>query len=934
MIINNTYTIRVVESNDPNNFLSHVSIKEGQPENLVDIELFEREIRIITKENLGRTMVVVHDVYQNKIEIPIVVDDLDYEFKIVTSDGSSFTEFDTMTMMYNSDYELVVIPKIYSNLDERYIDLEDPQASIYGVVYTISDFGIANNGAFKDIVVSEDKKSLTLTTLNKTAKRSAYVTAVNEDGVEFPVIQDFFVSDKFSLSTNSIAILETETTPAEVFVLGNDPEADIWVDLEESTADINTFSWEIDQKRNKISIIVLEPGLIDTEVVLPYICVKSILNGVETKDFLEVNIIPVPFKTVDNEIVVKLGKSIELPIYNLIGEFKELNNEYYSIVHKEVTDEFGNTKDSIIVTPKQPMPEFTDVELEDLVADLGRTNIRTTNLRFRIPNELRATVVRTGTRALGAPAVIKFEKASPGQTVEVKAQSLYDGSEYSSNIILKELPYGNFDSTQGTIEISASVEDVLGVYVFDGISYDYVEVEFIEAIINPDELARWSTIIEYASDEDMGTGSLSAEETEGALLPGEFIGLQWVEGYKFRDIKLNKIRYRITLPDNLKGFTEESYQWLKNLDETPDTTLKISIRDGFILNNIGKEYEVNATHVGDAVFETEDISGLGIIISKAEAVLLSDTTHSIAATENKDLTGVSVLIDTGGNETVLSRQAIKPIVYLDFNPLKVERAIPLEKPINCADIRRLNPQAESEEYTIFPFAVNNERIDVICEFNSYETWTSLPTNYLTSFVKMQSRTMDHMSNPLEIVSNNGIRPEFVTDGRGSDKQPGYTYTFLELPYKVSEIKFDIDTRIETEGNSLGIFKIMSDTSDIHHIRGSLAENQFISRRGVYIDYDLEITKKNLGQVLVMPEGYEDTVHSENNIDGHIKFDQPTDRIVIMNSGTMATFDLVESFLKSLKLKTVFSADNRSNRPWSMKGLPKGSVPDEAIIKNF
>lgn len=900
MIINQSYTIRILDTTE--NFITNAYVGNTD---LCGVTFDSESVTVNTRDILGQTVLTVSDKEGKRKFIDIIVDNIDYEYELKLN-GNTVDEKNPAVIFYNSNDRtelLEIVEKRYSHLFNRYISQNEGDGWDSGDFTVNFTYEQSNDGITIQKTIDKTKLQIdTLSPLSQTDVKLSFTAAdksTSTQSFKICVID----GEKLSIvpsKNNTITLDERDTSINYFTIFGTENEINV-------SYPQGKLGFDHILDGNKIGFKILGANENGSQINF-----SSFWNGNNKTETMFLYIRPFELTTnTTTRRIIEVGEKLNINVYQVIGDIsvEGINDTIDKFTYSVVYDRTNySAVISIIATD---VSDLSFIKIIDTVTD--RTP-RTVNVPVKFVKDISITVLTPTVVALDAPGKIKFENAFGD--IKIITLSKLTGKNIGTTMEYDIDPYtGETIRTSGFIFVHPIVKDEIIIRIADSRSYEDGAMT-VEPY--PYNIGQWIPIIDTEIKQQDLSNTLGSEPiySNAQLKAGDFVGNTWIEGYKYGTSKIKTIRYKVSPPNSIVNNSAESLNWLKNLANTT-TTVKISIRDGFILESQNKDYTVSAHWVNENVFETEDLSSYEIIMQNAETMLFTDTTNRISLTTTQNNDGVIIYIDENNEENVSSRLNVEPISFITINQIKPANKIPMNKPSSCYDIKRLDPSVVNGEFKIFPAAGSDENLQVLCEFNkdvngNDDIWTIIPERSIKLFADIIGDVKGEAGNELKLTSNGGIHPEFYPNAYESNDS--LSYLFFNFPYKIKSFGYKLGT-VETDENSAGTFKILTDTSDVFHINGTVSSNSMRTRRGTTIEFDESLITKNLGQVVSLPQGFENYEYSINNTDGIITPETPTDRIVIMNSGTATPFTLSETFLKELRFKSIFNAENLTNEYW-------------------
>lgn len=891
MIINETYTVRIISSDNPSNFIATVEVGN---ELLCNVDHNGYEITITTKDILGETVLTVQDFDGRGYTIPIIIDSIEYSYTLKFDDKIVDTDNPALIYYNNDDpiEQLEIVEQRFSTLYDRFLTDDE---SISEAFNTNFQYTKLNDG----INLSSNLNIIQINMLSSFSETYVTVVITAPDGSSSSLSLPIFVVDGDLLSTfpnGPIILHEKDTNIRKIRVTGTDQPLVV-------TGNPVGFSYEV-----KDTIIELLPFGRNTAGTR--LQIESFYNGNTKTTFKDINVKPFPLNTNSELKIIEVGQPHTFLVRNIINDIvvEGVGNTLDTFVH---TIEYDlNTQSALVtVTADTQMSEAGKIKIIDSVE--GRVDrVIYANVKFVV--DLDITVVTDNVTALDIPFKIRFENAEG--KLNYMAVSKLTGYSIRADYEYDVNPYNNeIDTTCGYIYVYPIAKDEIILRVADSRSFEDVT---LTSLGNLNDFSKWIAIIPTAiNQQDLSNNLRSlANYSDTRLKAGDFVGNTWITGFKYGINQVKKITYKVSPPDSIKDNATESLEWMRALTGTTHT-LNINIRDGFILEDIGKNFSVTSTWLSDNIFETGDLMDEYIIMTDAQTVLIADETDRISVTNSIHNTGVIIYDEDG--ENVTSRISFEPVSYIELSTISAAKKIPMNKPSNCYDIKRMDSSVVDGEFKIFPSTKTDDSVDVLCEFGQDENgvdevWTVIPEKSIRNFAEIVGKVVGENNIELDVVSSSGIHPEFYPSA--FDSNNSLSYLFLELPYTIKSFSYTLDTR-EIDENSIGTFKILTDTSDIYHINGTANANSMFTRQGSTLNYNSDLVSENLGQVISLPVGLETYEHIENANGGVITNAVPSDRLVIMNTGSTDGYSLSETFLKELRFNSIYNADNIATDYW-------------------
>ena len=892
MIINDTYTIRIISSDNPSNFITTV---EAEDTDICTVTHDGYNVIVSTNNILGVTRVTVGDFEGRKHIIPILVDDIIYSFDIMYNE-EIVTEKSPAVIFYNSGdptEDLQIIETRYSTFYDRFITEEDINFS-----HDHYSLELIYQRESNGIILSETNNKLHIEMLSDYSETIVMLSFKSADNsittnkIKIIVVTD----DVLGVFPSKVILDERNTATKRLNITGTRDPITV-------SGDAVGFSYTIDG--NMIDLLPLGANNIGSRMDI-----SSDVNGIIKTSHFDVKVKPFPLY-VDNKLkVVEVGVPYTFIVENVINELtlegagESLNNFTYEVEY--IRNEY---KANVTLIPTKKMDTIGTINIIDMVD--GRVpRVAICNIKFGIDLDL--IITTNNVTAMGIPLKVRFQNAfGPLKFMSV---SKITGYNVRTHIEYDVNPYnGVVSETDGFIYVYPTIADNITLSVSDSRSFKSV---VLTSLVSPINFKKWIPIIPIETERKYIDNNLSTPIIyDDRLKAGDFVGTTWIDGYKYGTQLVEKISYKISPPAEIKDDAIASLNWMQGLIGTTHN-LNISIRDGFILEDIGKNYTVPAAWSSYNSFETADLSELGIYLTSGQTILISDDIDKIAITDNSDKTGVIIYIEED-NEVVVSRIDYKPVVFFELKTVVDIPKIPMNKPTNCYDIKRMNATVEDGEFKIFPSATSDDSIDVLCEFGKDESgadniWTVIPEKSIRTFSDIVGRAIGGNNEEIDVVSNGGIHPKFYPGAYTSNNS--LSYLFFELPFKVESFGYTLHT-IETDEKSVGTFKILSDTSDIYHINGLANNHSMLTRQGITLPHDNTLIDSNLGQVVILPQGLDDYEYTVNADGGLITPTTPSDRLIVMNSGTSEDYTLAETFLKELRFKSIYHANNIITNFW-------------------
>ncbi len=893
MIINETYTIRIISSDNPANFITTVTIDDTT---LCDVAHDGYAITITTKDLLGETVLTVRDFEGKGYEVPVIVDSIDYTYEI-HYDGTSVNNENPALIYYNttdSVEQFEIVEKKFSTLYNRYLTASEGTSGTYNVSF---QYPQETDG----IILSSNINLIQVNMLSAFSETHTLVSFQAADGTNYSIELPIYVIDGDRLGifpSGNIVLDERNTTTKDLIVTGTDSPLTI-------TGSPVGFTYTVIDDR----IIRLLPH--GANAGGTRLDINSFFNGNTKTTYKEIYVRAFPLSVSTQLKIAEVGKTHSFLVEQVIGDLTlegqgdTVGKFGYSVEYNRAT-----YSAQVTIVPTIQMVKVGTINIIDSV--VGRIpRVVTSNIKF--VKDLDLTVVVDNVKALDIPLKVRFVNAEGA--LKFMAVSRLTGYSIRTEFEYDINPYTHeVSKSDGYLYVYPIAEDTIVLRVADSRSFEDVELHSEGSGI---DFSKWVAIIPTAiNQQDLSNNLTSpAVYSDERLKAGDYVGNTWIEGYKYGTNQVTQITYKVSPPNSIKDNAEESLTWMRNLVGTTHT-LNISVRDGFILEDINKNWTVQATWLSDNIFETADITEEAIYLTDAQTVLIADTTDRISVTNSVKNTGV-IIYNEEGEENVTSRIDFEPVSFIKMKTLIAAKKIPMNKPSNCYDIKRMDSTVESGEFKIFPSTKTDDNIDVLCEFGKDvngvdEVWTVIPEKSMRNFAEIVGKVVGEGNIELDVVSNGGIHPEFYPSALDSNNS--LSYLFLELPYAIKSFGYTLDTR-EVDENAAGTFKILTDTSDIYHVNGLANSNTMLTRQGSVITYNSDLISENLGQVTSLPVGLEDYEHIENANGGVITPTIPSDRLIIMNSGSAEGYTLAETFVKELRFKSIYNAENITTDYW-------------------
>ena len=130
MIINETYTIRIISSDNPANFITSVAIDN---ENICTVTHDGFNISVTTNNIIGETVLRIKDFNGKVVNIPVIVDDIIYSYDISYND-----------IIVNSSNPAIIYYNTNSITEEFKITVTR-YSTLYGRNLLASDNIVSNN---------------------------------------------------------------------------------------------------------------------------------------------------------------------------------------------------------------------------------------------------------------------------------------------------------------------------------------------------------------------------------------------------------------------------------------------------------------------------------------------------------------------------------------------------------------------------------------------------------------------------------------------------------------------------------------------------------------------------------------------------------------------------------------------------------------------
>jgi len=134
MIINGTYTIRVISTDNPSNFITKVEVLDDA---LCDVSHNGAEIIITTKDVLGESSLIVEDFDGRGYNMPIIVDSINYTYDIKYK--NQIVNNDNPAIIYYSENNTVeqfeIVENRYSELFNRFLTEDDSSSGDFNTNY-------------------------------------------------------------------------------------------------------------------------------------------------------------------------------------------------------------------------------------------------------------------------------------------------------------------------------------------------------------------------------------------------------------------------------------------------------------------------------------------------------------------------------------------------------------------------------------------------------------------------------------------------------------------------------------------------------------------------------------------------------------------------------------------------------------------------------
>jgi hypothetical protein len=961
---------------------SVVSVKKYfcfDPE-LVDLSLNadENELIITSKDKIGKSKIEVEDIYGNKIDFPVIVDEIDFTYeyyfenKKINDDGINGTIYSTNSKKFS------IKQHAYSKVYERelteleldnyakflfFVDKNDEKINIvdagddYFSIQLLKDDGdfdlkisilTPDNKYIEKLFNFEIKNEISLIQKNysngnannannvkdsnKNANNANNVNADTEQKISDltkPKLEQQTIGNKIEVS---LTLNELQKDYVEFDIIKN---PNLNIEFIESENDEN-LDWNLKNTTFSIKPLYYK----DENAIIKF----KIFDKNDEENYkilnLNINVEQVDFNILPkSEVNLKIEKNNEFLI-----EYMMLNSDLeYKIytTNEDKQNEKSITKNGLILTEIDETNIETNItKINDYVGKFdikfnkefsldnnplvvifknkNEYNEKETYLNIQVVKELVLKLENPNDiEVLGTPAKIRFENASnidkslfkvvaydeiSGSLIKVKTE--YDIDPYSKKEIL----------SSGYIYAYPLKISKFKVIVCDGFNSESVEFESKNEK-NFDALNSLIAIIPKYEDENVsGDLNLKVDLENTKIKNGTLIGEQWIDDKKrFGKYKLKKIKYAVTF-----DITKEVHilDWLKSIEGTK-SQVKIDIRDGLLLLPEKKEFIVNSYQVEKNIFETEDLSKYNILIEDSETILFTDINHrpgmSVKNDENKKM---GIIIN---EEKIYSRIKQIPVASYELETIEKRKMPPLSKPCSCLDIKRLNPDAQNGKYIIYPSTKEDIGISVDCIFDENDisnTQTKISSSSLKVLFDLIGKGVAYDNTPIKIESMNGVHPQLYPSKYDSLDKP--SYGILTFPYKIKEISFKINERIEEENNSFGIFKIFGETSDIYNIEGS--ENNYLMdyRNGDEKPFDEKEIEKNIGQIYVSTDECKGYYATKNAPEGNISFEDMGYRIAISNSGSINGYGVAEFYLNEITFKNEFNVNDYSDELWIPK----------------
>ena len=921
MIINKSYTVKIITPDGAQGAIINIWADD---ESLVEYTLIDDLLTIKTLNKLGETNIHIEGVNSDILTIPVIIDNIIYEYNLEYN-NKFIVENEPTIVYYNAEnpvQELKIVETRWSTLFNRYLNDVDEKSLPFDVDINYSK--TAEN--FTADVIGDILK---LNMLSPYSRTDLNLIITSADGSTHSLNTNISIIDGDrldSIPSGTFKLSERTTSYETLYITGTESE----IFVEEPTVN-EFFKYNIDG--NKINILPLK----GSSNILP-LTVSSTYNGTLKKLNTGIFIKPTPLTFGHENLVnANVNEITKITIFNVIGDLTvegdDIIGDTFSYTIDYIRDEF---KAIVNITPNTITPEGKLI-FKDFVP--GR-KIRITEGAVKFNKDIVLTLESEKVVALDLPAKIRFIQAKGN--LKVVALSAFDGNQVRTKVVFDINPYNqNIDKTQGYIYVYPTKAAKVAVRVTDRTSY--ADVSFMVEKSDK-KIYGWVPVLPNTKIDNLA-GNLNSpvNYSNSRLKAGDFVGNQWIEGAKFGNHKLTKIRYKVSPPDEIIGDTNAGLVWLNKLKDT-SSILAIDIRDGFLLEDLGKKVTVASHWISDNIFETEPLEDQEIYFEDAQTPLISDLNNRISLTTNRKRDGIIIYLDENNIETITSRVELEPIAFFEYVTVTERKKMPLSKPGNCYDIKRLNGDVESGKFVIFPSATEDTPINVQCEFNkdingNDDIWTVIPETSIRKFADVLGRYIGENNTKIDAVVNNGIRPRFYPDNYNSSQSP--SYLFLEFPFNVKSFSYKLNT-IEHSDNAMGTFKIMTDTSDIFNINGEIDNKAMNTRSNTLVEFNLNAVKKNIGQVVVVPDDYSQYASTVNAPIGSITPDTPTDRIVISNTGAENGFDISQTFLQELRFKSIFDSNNISNKLWKQRKssiditskIVKLSTKNSAIISYF
>ena len=941
MVVNNTYTVKIVS---PNGGEVAINTIWADNEDLVDYFLSGDELTVKTTNQLGFTLIHIETLLGEVLDIPVEVDAIDYSYSIEVY-GKILSDIDDIILYYNSTnntQDIKIVEQRWSHLYNRYLTADDKVSSPFDIslsyTNTSENFTHSINSGIVSLNMLSDY-SITDVQFTITAADNSVVSIYKKvmiiDGERLGILpsslaNDLYPYDEFnrqlagtirSITGGYDIKLNELSTKYEPFLISGTTE-EILCD-----SPLNTEWFDYYIEGNLLWIKVKAPLIEGYRLDL-----SSNVAGTTKVTFCNIYITPEDLYVKNKDYVFgNVGAEFKISLGNVIGDLTiNATNNLPSFTSRFEYDR-SNFSAELYITPSA-VSNIEPLEIVDNVIDRS-PRLVISHVKFN--KDLELIVETPEVIQLDIPAKIRFSNAKGTLSIIGMAPS---GNFVRSEIKYDINPYnGDVSTSEGYIYFYPTEIGTVNVRAIDETSY--VDISF--NVLKSDKvLLDWIAILPDDSIDNLaGNLSSTAVYTDTKLKAGDLVGNLWVEGAKYGHNRIRRIKYKVSPPDEIVGDSNAGLDWLLTLKNTT-STLRIDIRDGFILNNIGKVYDVTSYWVEDNIFETEIISDLTIDFSNAQTPLITDLNHRIAVTDIYDNSGVIIYNEGDGTETVTAKVSLEPIVYFDYIVVEEQPKIPVEKPMSCYDIKRLDPYAESGEFRIFPSVLDDTSINVICEFNkdqngNDEIWTTIPNTSIRNLADSIGRYISDDNTILDGVINNGIRPKYYPSDDTSSESP--SYLFLEFPYKIKSFSYKL--RVDQPStNSMATFKIMTDTSTVFNINGSIDNYIMNTRANTFIEYNEDIIKSDLGQIVIVPDDYTQYATTANAPLGAITPIIPTDRIVIFNTGAVTGFDAAEIFLEEIKFQSIFDPAMITTEPWEEKtssiDIPNDFVKLSTIHKSI